>query len=121
MSVFVKDASDQCYAFLNLKKGWDSCGAKPIKLTTIKNAVNFLNFIESYVFETPHVIPLAEGGIQFEWVCDERSLEINILEEERIIAYFNGNCEDDNAEIDVQKDLKGLVKAFNIIRKCKHV
>jgi len=115
----IKDASDQCFALLNLKNGWDSCDAKPIKLETVQTAVKFLNFIEAFVFETPLVIPMAMGGIQFEWSCEGYSLEIEILEEGRIVAYFNGECDIEDCEIDVKKDLKSLVKAFSIIRRNK--
>ncbi|MFH1360665.1 MAG: hypothetical protein ABIJ41_06465 [Candidatus Omnitrophota bacterium] len=70
---------------VNLKEGWDTYAAKPIKQETINRAIEFfykvLFKINYRSLPIPFVVPLEDGGIFFEWRTCYKELHHTIPED----------------------------------------
>ncbi|HEU0074979.1 MAG TPA: hypothetical protein VFS30_13335 [Dehalococcoidia bacterium] len=76
------DALDE---FVELEPDWDSYGASPISEIAIEKARGILNWIAAYALladgPEPVAVPLADGGVQLEWIGDAEVLEIEVSPE----------------------------------------
>jgi hypothetical protein len=70
--------------FRSLRQDWNSYGSSPPSESAIRQAVRFVALMENQD-PRPRVLPVSGGGIQFEWSCGTRELEVEVLE--------NGNVE----------------------------
>jgi len=55
---------------------WNGYGAQPIDLGLIAQAKWFVEQIPGDVIDTPAVVPMTRGRLQFEWHRGNRSLEL---------------------------------------------
>jgi hypothetical protein len=64
--------------FLELPKGWDSYGGKPLRHDTGMFALQVLSDVISEAVPSPFVVPVATGGVQFEWHQNDLDIELYI-------------------------------------------
>ena len=65
-----------------LPQNWDGAGSPPPTTTAVARSVHLLRLIADMGYDAlpvPHTVPLAKGGIQFEWMSGNRELEIEIV------------------------------------------
>jgi len=62
-----------------LEENWDSYGSPPLKVETINKSIALIKSVPMEDLPVPHVIPTADGGIQFEW-GGIRGLEIEVTQ-----------------------------------------
>ena len=63
---------------LTLTSNWDSYGSEPMDQRAIDAALNLVNYVGFRNVPAPRVIPVSGGGIQLEWVKENRELEVEI-------------------------------------------
>jgi hypothetical protein len=61
---------------LKLQENWDSYGAKSPTEETVVHALLVLSQIMDFQSPVPSVVPLADGGLQFEWHRKQQDLEV---------------------------------------------
>lgn len=71
-----------------LPPNWDSYGAKPSETGLINASLSLLTQIMDDRFPPPAVVPLADGGLQFEWHRNNQDLEIVFPAEEPPTYYY---------------------------------
>jgi hypothetical protein len=64
--------------FLELPKGWDSYGGKPLRHDTGMFALQVLSDVMSESVPSPFVVPVSTGGVQFEWHQNDLDIELYI-------------------------------------------
>lgn len=64
--------------FLEFPENWDSYGAARISPDVAFFSINFIESVISAVTPVPQVVPLHNGGIQFEWHENRINFEIAI-------------------------------------------
>jgi hypothetical protein len=81
---FLEPALERLIALADLKRGWDSYDAEPISPIAVATARGLLMLVVGEVrhhIASPvrlHVLPLADGGVQLEWLTADASLEIEV-------------------------------------------
>ena len=85
----------------NLSEDWDSYGANPISQNAIMQAkeiiisiVRLFGFIIGDVVRLMDVIPVANGGVQLEWVGPHAELEIEVSPNSNISLLYIWGPED---------------------------
>lgn len=71
-----------------LKDNWDSYGAKPIERNAVLMALNLIRVIHNPQVPEPTIVPLASGGIQFEWHTAQKDLEVSLSPNGQASIYF---------------------------------
>ena len=71
-----------------LQDNWDSYGARPIESSSMLMALNLLKVIHNVRVPEPTIVPLATGGIQFEWHTARKDLEIALSPNGQASIYF---------------------------------
>lgn len=71
-----------------LSENWDSYGAKPVEKNAVLMALNLIGAIYSARVPEPAIVPLASGGIQFEWHTPQKDLEISLSPNGQASVYF---------------------------------
>jgi hypothetical protein len=66
--------------YTQLSEGWDSYGGKPLRSDTGMFALQVLSGVMSQFIPTPSVVPVATGGVQFEWHQNYLDIELYIAE-----------------------------------------
>jgi hypothetical protein len=69
---------DQLQELSHLPPNWDSYGGQPVKARSLRKALVVLSMVMGENSEPPWIVPLPDGGIQFEWHRPELELEITI-------------------------------------------
>ena len=76
----IKDIARDC-----CEHNWDCYDGYPITFVAVENAIKFISRLTKDNFlPKPEVMPLASGGIGFEWITDEGRYPV--------IFHGNGNC-----------------------------
>lgn len=63
---------------LELEQGWDTYDGEPIDPTTAGYALKLLSRVRTAMTPEPVVVPLSNGGLQFEWSINHSRLEIAV-------------------------------------------
>lgn len=71
-----------------LSNDWDSYGAKAIERDAVLMALNLIGAIYSAHVPEPAIVPVATGGIQFEWHTPQKDLEISLSPNGQASVYF---------------------------------
>lgn len=79
LSQWKLDAASHVLELGCLQQNWDSYGSPPPSQRVIDKAIAIIQSIPFEDLPTPYVVPVAGGGIQFEWNISGRELEIEIL------------------------------------------
>lgn len=90
----------------NLPQDWDSYGADPISQNAIETAKSIIiSVMKSFsnaigdVVQLTDVIPIADGGVQLEWVGPHAELEVEISPNSNIsLLYISGSGDRRNYE-----------------------
>ena len=104
--------------YSNLAENWDSYGGVPM----LKKMFDIVNIYSKYfllndVME-PKVVPVSNGGVQFEWDTNTKSLELEFTPKKEILVLY------DDTELGIQEDydftntpwkITELVNNFKII------
>lgn len=64
-----------------LPRNWDTYGSSPPSSWVVNTSIRLVTGIDEDDLPLPHVVPVPEGGIQFEWNVGDRELEIAVLPE----------------------------------------
>src|SRR5262245_46683650 len=62
--------------FLQLPEDWDTYGGRPLRHDTAMFTLQVLNNIMTPATPVPHIVPIANGGVQVEW--HQNSLDIEL-------------------------------------------
>jgi len=65
-------------ALARLQENWDSYGALRIHASAVEGTLRLVAIADSYGLPPPHIVPVADGGLQLEWVDDDRSAEVEV-------------------------------------------
>jgi hypothetical protein len=79
---------------LLLPENWDSYGSRPPTRAAADTAMEILTGTDIDYFVAPRVVPISGGGLQLEWECGARSLEVEVLDDGSV-EYLT--CEDGQA------------------------
>lgn len=65
----------------NLPQNWDSYNSPPPTQKAVDVSINLLrdNYLSSIDLPAPFIVPISGGGIQIEWIIDDRELELEVL------------------------------------------
>ena len=94
---------------LELPENWDSYGSRPVTRVAGDRAMEILTRSDIEYFLAPRVVPVSGGGLQLEWKSNNRSLEIEILDDGSI-EYLT--CEDEACREGRIHDLRELRPLF---------
>jgi hypothetical protein len=70
--------AEKISGFRTLPQNWNSYGSQPPTEVAIRHAIYLLSILD-HDCPRPRVLPVSGGGIQFEWDCNDRELELEIL------------------------------------------
>ena len=90
---------------LTLPPNWDSDGGSPIALKVVKVALALAPRILESQSQPPWVVPMSDGGIQFEWNKGDAELEIVIDPDHDITGYWFCESTDEEEEFEIGADL----------------
>jgi hypothetical protein len=62
-----------------LNDNWDGYGSPPLQQTAKDVAAKLLLLLSRFTRLAPHIAPVSGGGLQLEWVYDNRELELEVL------------------------------------------
>ncbi len=71
-----------------LSENWDSYGGKTIEKNAVLMALNLIQAIYNPHVPEPAIVPVASGGIQFEWHTLQKDLEISLFPNDQASVYF---------------------------------
>jgi len=71
-----------------LKDDWDSYGAKPIERNAVLMALHLIRVIHNPQIPEPTIVPLTNGGTQFEWHTAQKDLEVSLSPNGQASIYF---------------------------------
>jgi uncharacterized phage-associated protein len=74
---WIRQARAKIAEYAELPVGWDGRQSPPLSDAARKRAAAIVPLIAD-VIPLPHLAPVPGGGMQFEWSCGERSLELEI-------------------------------------------
>jgi hypothetical protein len=69
---------DRIKELLELKQGWDTYDGQPVDPSTAVYALKLLSRVRTAMTPEPTVVPLSNGGLQFEWSINHSRLEIAV-------------------------------------------
>jgi hypothetical protein len=75
---WLASAKPKITEFSGLKAGWDQEHAKQIMPTTITAALKLAELLATLTSQTPKIVPLSEGEIQFEWRRGRKLLALEV-------------------------------------------
>src|SRR6266498_726951 len=73
------DALQTVERLTNMAENWDSYGSARISMLARTSANELLSIHSLNRTPPPHIAPVASGELQFEWVYEDRELELEIL------------------------------------------
>ena len=112
--IWFKATLNALKTLLNLQDNWDSYGASKPQETAVMQGLKLLWQVMANNSPAPGVVPLSDGGIQFEWHRNNQDLEITFSVEDVPTFYWqdlalNEEKEGPAAEISLIASLvKGL-------------
>lgn len=64
-----------------LPQNWDSYNSPPPTKKAVDASINLLRdkYVSSIDLPAPFIVPISGGGIQIEWIIDDRELELEVL------------------------------------------
>jgi hypothetical protein len=83
------------------RPGWDGYQAKPTNPRLVVRLLNILSDLLRDDSLSPHITPLADGGVQAEWHRREQDLEIVVPAEEGATYYYFNNTTRKEEEADL--------------------
>jgi hypothetical protein len=112
---FVSVMNQELTRLTQLKRNWDGYNAQPLKEDLIDAARSLVDLLEGVACR-PKVVPLSEGGVQFEWHNGPQTLEFGI-EDAGDVNYLkydprHGIEEDGAVSLDDCDSLRALVAWF---------
>jgi hypothetical protein len=102
-------------ALAELKAGWDSYRAKPIRPEVAEAVLDLLHDIMRPTTPVPAFVPTAQGTIQIEWHMRGIDLEINVRSATNISAYFTDARTGDEWEAKLGANLSRLRTPISIL------
>ena len=105
------EAMKALYQLESLQENWDGYQSPAPSKDIIERAKKLLLAIDIDNITAPHIVPLADGGIQFEWRVNSRELEFSILPGEPIefLKAENGRPIDEGPLPSTNSQIKVLV------------
>lgn len=85
--IWLAITKDYLMQLSQLTEDWDSYGSPALSPELLKNAVVFLDSIEFENIPSPFVAPVPGGGIQLEWLNEDRELEVEFTGQS-VIGYL---------------------------------
>ncbi len=85
----LRELNEKLTEFVRLPKGWDGYVAKQIDVQTATYALTVLSDLVGAHSEAPSVVPVAGGGVQFEWSSGGAHLEILVNGPTEIHAWYS--------------------------------
>ncbi|MBN1805305.1 MAG: hypothetical protein JW837_08650 [Sedimentisphaerales bacterium] len=94
---WLSKAKDDLKQLEQLKEDWDSYGSPPLSPELLKNAEDFLDSIEFENVPSPFIAPVHGGGVQFEWMNNDKELEVEFIDQSVIgyVKLINGKTTDE--------------------------
>jgi hypothetical protein len=96
--------------FLELPDSWDSYGGQALKLDTGMFALKILNDVMGTQTPIPHLVPIASGGIQFEWHENDFDLELTVSAPYEYELWYQDHRSGASESIPLSADLSPLTK-----------
>ncbi len=91
-----------------LPPNWDSYGARPVDPNRARAAIDFLLKMVDASTPLPSIVPLNQGGVQFEWHCNNADLEIAIASPSRLHVSFEDLSSGEMIEETIVGDLRPI-------------
>ena len=63
----------------HLPQSWDSYGSPRLQSSALEAAAHIISLLSLHNPPLPNITPVPGGGVQFEWECFGRALEVEIL------------------------------------------
>ena len=95
-----------------LQANWDSYGAKPIDRNAVLMALNLIGAIHDPHTPEPTIVPLASGGIQFEWHTPQKDLEVSLSPNGQASIYFERTGKPSTTSEGNISDLLGQIQSL---------
>jgi hypothetical protein len=93
----------------NLPTNWDSYGARKIRHSSIRAAIELLLCVMDERTPAPAVVPTNRGTVMFEWHAGGVDLEVEAFGPGRAHVAFEDSREGTNWEAEIGSDLSRLV------------
>ena len=85
---WMPEAERQLQALLDLPANWDSYGADRVRPEMVEVARKILGKLAGGGYDRPHISPLNDGSLQFEWERGKRSYEVEFDTVDRAICLY---------------------------------
>lgn len=102
---WLSEAANRLYRLANLPAGWDGHRAPPLRRDVIAFARAILATIAAPRLPVPHIVPLANGGLQLEWHERDANLELEITAPHRMYFAFEGRMA--RGEVEEEGEIPG--------------
>ena len=97
LSPWQVDALKMVFKLASLPENWDTYGSRPPTRIAVETAIGVITQVDLEELPAPYVVPVPGGGIQLEWVADDRELELEVLPEGGI-AYLKAKGDESPIE-----------------------
>lgn len=105
-----KRTVDRLNDFLRLPEDWDGYGAKPVNPRCVLEALRLVLDIIRADTPAPSFVPLALGGIQFEWHENGIDLEVEVRSPSELLVYCLDSQTGSEHELELSHNLSALVQ-----------
>lgn len=104
--VWLRKAVRNVQEIVRLEDNWDTYGARPIEAEVAIAGLNLLLNVMVSDIPEPSIVPVPDGGIQFEWHQNGKHFEVEVLSSTE--ARFSFEDDENQQEIEDEGDLPSL-------------
>jgi hypothetical protein len=118
---WLQAAVQELAALTALPDNWDSYGARPVSISTASAATQLVGHLDALRLPLPKIVPLASGGVQFEWSVHNLELELSLEPDEHMTALFDDTSSGESWERELPpRDLTSIRDALRRLARAGH-
>ena len=104
---------------LALNEGWDGYQGQPLKHETGMFALQILNDVMSGSTPIPQAVPVATGGVQFEWHEPEYEIEFYVAAPYSCEVWYENHATGESDEVELTSDFEIFAQKISDLTKLR--